>query len=150
MNHETDIQPKQTKTSEKIRIPSSHENCRGPQGDPQKTQSGTQRTCRLKPSDRLKKSFEFQSVIRHGHRLVGKYICIDRKKGDSLRFGITASKKYGNSPERNRFKRLVREAFRTSRHLLPSNAEINIFPRQLAKKAMMGDLQNELIFLLKK
>lgn len=87
--------------------------------------------------------------MKQGDRLVGRYLCIDRKKGTRLRFGITASKKYGNSPERNRFKRLVREAFRTARHILPQDVELNFIPRHLAKTAMMGDIQKELLRLLK-
>jgi len=88
-------------------------------------------------------------VRKQGTRVVGRFVCIDYKKAPRLRFGITASGRYGDSPERNRFKRLVREAFRTSRHLLPQDLEINILPRQKAKEAKMGDIQNELLRLLK-
>jgi ribonuclease P protein component len=87
--------------------------------------------------------------MKQGDRLVGRFLCLDRKKAPLLRFGITASKRYGNSPERNRFKRLVREAFRTSRHLLPQDIEIHIVPRSFAKKAMMGDIQKEILRLCK-
>ncbi len=86
--------------------------------------------------------------MKQGDRLVGRFFCIDRKKGPSLRFGISASKRYGNAPERNRFKRLIREAFRTSRHTLPQDIELNFVPRALAKNAKMGDIQKELLKLL--
>lgn len=86
--------------------------------------------------------------MKQGNRLVGQFLCVDRKKAQALRFGITASGRYGDSPERNRFKRLVREAFRTSRYLLPQDIEINILPRQKAKSAKMGDIQKELLKLL--
>lgn len=79
---------------------------------------------------------------------MGKYLCVDRRKGARTRLGITASTRYGNSPERSRFKRLVREAFRTSKHRLPPDLEINVFPRQKAKEAKMGDIQGELLRLL--
>lgn len=148
MNHETHIQPKQAEKSQKIRIPRSNENCRGPQGHPPTQKSRQKRTCRLTNSDRLKKRFEFQSVMKQGDRLVGRFLCIDRKKGLSLRFGISASKRYGNAPERNRFKRLVREAFRTSKEALPQDLELNFVPRALAKNAKMGDIQKELLKLL--
>ena len=149
MDHETDIQPKQAETGAQIRIPSTDEDSRRPQGHSSTTKSGSQRTRRLRKTDLLKKRFEFLSVMKQGDRLIGRFLCIDRKKGDRLRLGITASKRFGNSPERNRFKRLVREAFRTSFPLLPQDIEINVLPRQMAKKARMGDIQEELIRLLK-
>ncbi|HSX13521.1 MAG TPA: ribonuclease P protein component [Chlamydiales bacterium] len=97
----------------------------------------------------LKKRCEFKSVREKGNRLIGRFLCIDQKKGAPLRFGITVSKKFGNSPERNRFKRLVRESFRTALHLLPQDSELNISPRNFAKHAKMNDIQNELLSLLK-
>jgi ribonuclease P protein component len=148
MNHETHIQPKQAKKSSQIRIPSADENCRGPQGHPPTQKSGQKRTCRLRKSDRLKKRFEFQNVMKQGDRLIGRFLCVDRKKGSRLRFGISASKRYGNSPERNRFKRLIREAFRTSRHALPQDIELNFVPRAQAKTAKIADIQKELLKLL--
>ena len=176
MNHETHIQPKQTKKSSQVRISRSHENCRRPQGYPSSSQSRqTPISCVSQnissdipsPEDaknyfgeeckknftlpsclKLKKSFEFKAVLREKNRLVGRYLCIDVRKAQALRFGISASKKFGNSPERNRFKRCVREAFRLSKHLLPQNIEINISPRILAKKAKMQDIQNDLVGLL--
>jgi len=149
MNHETHIPPKQTETATQVRISSAHEDCRRPQGDPPPSQTGKKGTRRLTRSDRLKKRFEFLSVMRQGTRVVGRFICVDYKKAPRLRFGITASRKYGDSPERNRFKRIVREAFRLSHHLLPQDLELNIVPRQKAKEAKMGDVQNELLQLLK-
>lgn len=148
MNHETDIQPKQAEASTQIRIPSTDEDSRRPQGHSPSQKCGQKATGRLRKTDLLKKRFEFQSVKEQGTRLVGRFLCIDQKKGAPLRFGITVSKRFGNSPERNRFKRLVRESFRTSRHLLPQDSEINILPRHYAKNAKMSDIQKELIGLL--
>jgi ribonuclease P protein component len=102
----------------------------------------------LRPSDKIKKRKDFLSLGSQKDRLVGKFLCIDRKKGPRLRLGITASGRYGNSPERNRFKRLVREAFRTSRDRLPAQLEINVLPRQKAKEAKMGDIRSEMLRLL--
>ncbi len=147
MNHETHLSTKQIEAQAQIRIPSPNENSRRPESHSTTTQSRTKGSCRLRPSDRLKKRHEFQA-LKQGHRLVGKFICIDQKQAKALRFGITASNRYGNAPERNRFKRLVREAFRTSRHLLPPHLEIHILPRQKAKEAKMIDIQGEILRLL--
>lgn len=44
------------------------------------------------------------------------------------RLGITVSKKHGKAHDRNRFKRVVREAFRQCQMQLPPNVDLNILP----------------------
>ena len=45
------------------------------------------------------------------------------------RLGLSVGKRYGNAVRRNRFKRLVREAFRTNREQLPNGFDIVVIPR---------------------
>jgi ribonuclease P protein component len=80
-------------------------------------------------------------------RRVGKLLCVDRSPAKQLRLGITASNQYGSAPERNRFKRLVREAFRTSYHHLPQKMELNVIPRSHAKTASYHEVVAELLKL---
>ena len=148
MKHETHIPTEQTETATEIRIPRTDEDSRRPQGHPPSPPRRTEAPLRLNSSDKLKKRSDFLRVSKQGSRLVGKYICIDYRKAGRLRFGITASTKFGNSPERSRFKRLVREAFRTSRLQLPQGFEFNVIPRQKAKEAKMGDIRDEWLRLL--
>lgn len=84
--------------------------------------------------------------------MVGSLICVDYRLTSGLmpKLGITASGKYGNAVDRNRFKRLAREAFRMAIHELPAGLEINLFPRQRAKKAKMLDIRTELLSLVAK
>jgi ribonuclease P protein component len=104
---------------------------------------------RLPKECKLRSRKEFLKISREGRRLVGQILTIDRRATNSLspRFGITASRRYGNAHERNRFKRLVREAFRTSRFLLPSGLELNVYPRQAAKRATLASVREELLVL---
>jgi ribonuclease P protein component len=158
--HETDLPTYETPPQTEIRLPRSHENherAKSDQPPPQSRPKGplqiglsvppSRRTFSKK--DRLLKRREYKRLSREGRRLVGVRICIDcAKSSGSTRLGITASTHYGNAPERNRFKRLVREAFRLSRHRIPSDVDLNVIPRKLAKTATLADIKAEFFNLL--
>lgn len=65
------------------------------------------------------------------------------------RLGVTVSRRYGKAHQRNRFKRMVREAFRLSREQMPKGVDLNVRPRTAAHNATMLTIQNELILLLR-
>ena len=100
-------------------------------------------------SARLLLRKEYQKVYREGVRHVGKYIVADSifKEGSNTRLGITTSRKYGNAVVRNRFRRILREAYRQNIEFLPRGMMINIRPRIYAKRAKTNDIAKELITL---
>lgn len=149
MNHETHVPAQQTPPQENHRIPRPYENPRGPKDHQPPPPSRPQKTSRLifSKAVRLRTRGEFQKVAKEGKRLVGRYLCVDCLPAKTARLGISASGKYGSSPERNRFKRLVREAFRQSYAKLPS-LDLNVIPRQCAKEASCSNIVDELIQLL--
>jgi ribonuclease P protein component len=49
--------------------------------------------------------------------------------GQLTRLGLSVSKKVGNAVVRNRWKRLIREAFRLTQHELPAGLDLVIRPK---------------------
>lgn len=89
-------------------------------------------------------------MANSGWSRVGHWILIEKRKNKLLvtRLGITVSKRYGKSHERNRFKRIVREAFRLCYPNLPVGFDLIVKPRSAAHSAKMSDIQSELIKLI--
>lgn len=132
--HETHISAEQEKAPNYLRISQENENCERTSNHQPQTPSGTQKTERIKQTfpkaNRLLSRGHFQAIFRSNLRFVGQKVIIDYRIGKSRRpkLGITVSKRYGKSHERNRFKRVVREAFRHFYPHFPQDIEMNVFP----------------------
>jgi len=72
----------------------------------------------------------------------------DPEETNRPKLGITVTKKFGRAHERNRFKRMVREAFRTQQHKLAANCIVHVFPGHAFFEATLVDLQQELLVLM--
>lgn len=86
--------------------------------------------------------------MMHGTlKFTGRWILVDVRvtKGSSSKLGITVTKRYGSACQRNRFKRLVREAFRLSYPHYLLNFDILVRPRSQALEAKLKDIQLELV-----
>lgn len=74
----------------------------------------------------------FQRLYRQGKSHVTPYFVVYYKRNrlKTNRLGITATKKIGNAVERNRAKRVIREAYRLMEQKLPAGIDIVIVARK--------------------
>ena len=90
-------------------------------------------------SKRLRKRREFLSVQEGGSRIVlasGIVLLAARSDGTPARLGVTVTRKFGNAVQRNRAKRVFREAFRRSPGLFPAGTDVVVIPKQTAAGAL--------------
>ncbi len=74
----------------------------------------------------LRKKGEFDRVYRQGRRLHGKgfSLIFAANAMEYNRLGISVQKKTGRAVDRNRIKRIIREAFRLHREVFPDRKDI--------------------------
>lgn len=73
-----------------------------------------------------------------------------KKRSDSIRIGITTSKKVGKSVQRNRMRRLVRENIRLFHDQLVRGMDLVFVVRKADPDADLHSIGKEIKFLLKK
>lgn len=85
----------------------------------------------------LKKNNEFRTIYKKGHYKAGKFLVmyVMPNKKDINRIGITTGKKFGNSVQRNRMKRIIRESYRLSRDRMKTGYDIIFMARASERKA---------------
>jgi ribonuclease P protein component len=143
-NHETHIPTKQKKAAEHMRISQKNENSQRKTSRQSAPQGRTKDPNGLNfpKAARILFRSQYQRIQKEGIRLVGQAIVIQYRRGTAPlpRLGITISRRYGKAHDRNRFKRLVREAFRHVAPELPRGLELNVGPKGNAPIALQTTL----------
>ena len=118
--------------------------------------TGTLRTTKILHPDRLKKRWEFQRAYQKGRKYLNRYFVIyvcarlQNTPGSGARLGITASKKVGKSVQRNRVKRLIREAFRALRPRIHPHYDVVVVGRTAACTLTCQEAQRGLSSLFRR
>jgi ribonuclease P protein component len=90
----------------------------------------------------LRRNKEFRYVYKRGRSVSDKNLMLIYviTKTPHLKVGFSVSKKLGNSVQRNRLKRRLKEAFFSTLGSLSQNCLLVFIPKESAREAAYGDL----------
>jgi len=95
----------------------------------------------LSKEDKVYLKNDFKLILEQGKKIFKDGVTLWHRPSpaqEKSRIGIIVSRKSGGAVERNRCKRLLREAFRLNRHLLKSGVDCIFYPKDFTK---LGDYQ---------
>lgn len=107
---------------------------------------------RFPKEKRLRTRYDYKRMGSRSKCYQGVYFAIDVRKNDKgvTRLGITVTRRFGDAHHRNRFKRVMREAFRLSYGELPKGLDLNVRPCKGCFHVTTAEVQAELMRLLRK
>ena len=106
---------------------------------------------KYKFSESLKSNIDFRYVYQNGKSYANKYLVmyVLENNNEKNRFGISVSKKVGNSVIRHRITRLIRESYRLHENIFNSGLDIVVIARNSASSVSYNEIESALLHLAK-
>ena len=95
----------------------------------------------------LRKKSDFDAIYRGGESVPDRYVVLFYRKNDLpyTRTAFLASKKVGNSVQRNRAKRLMRESYRLNGEKFSSGYDLIFIARNTIQGRKLQDVEKSLM-----
>jgi ribonuclease P protein component len=106
--------------------------------------------CRLPRRARIARSATFREAFDSGRGRAGRTMVLWLRSGAdaALRLGVVASKRtFRRAVDRNRAKRLLREAFRLNRYRFRTDRDVVLLARGAIGRARRADVEKDLLAL---
>ena len=105
----------------------------------------------MKKTISLKENHEFRRLYHRGASSAGRHLVLycRRNKLGCNRLGLTVSVKLGKAVQRNRFKRLFREAYRLNEDKFATGVDLVIVARSRAVGAAYSEIEKSLLRALR-
>ena len=99
----------------------------------------------------LKKRTDFLTVRKNGKTIFTQFFIINfvLSSKSGFKFGLTVSRKIGNSVKRNRLKRIIRNIVFNNIDSVPNNTELEIIPKKQIGKKKYAELEKDFVDTIK-
>lgn len=107
---------------------------------------------KMKKTYRIKKNAEFQEIFKKGKSVANRQFVVysfKRVDQENFKFGLSVSKKVGNSVIRNQIKRYLRQTLLELSDQIHKDVEFIIIARKPAATMNFADIKSSMIHVLR-